>query len=194
MASACSCGNFQLSGRSLPTGVYPNIPSSERPRLALCSSLLALVRDAIRISDLSQTEFRVQNQCCSDLFCIGCKTTFRIFLGYGAAYAGAMPDQPKPSIKPPASPSDVNPRSVPLGLQPYVRVAAPQRGGIAIADSSAVSPSDPDFELMFSGRVAPIVGSCRADAGFGEIRMGGGADFVPRSYSRQTKMPKLIPQ
>jgi hypothetical protein len=41
------------------------------------------------------------------------------------------------------------------------------------------SPCDPDFDLMFSGKVKPVVGSYRYSVDEGRLAS---TDFIPKSY------------
>jgi hypothetical protein len=139
-------------------------------------------------------QFRPYSHSCADLFCVACRATFRFFVGHGAIYAAPIPEQPNRRLQAYASSSNVNSKSVPPYLQPYLREGPPPPQRISLLESSVTSPSDPDFDLMFSSRADPVVGSCRLDVAFGDGRMVGSADFAefgPRSYSRQTRGSKL---
>jgi hypothetical protein len=194
MTHVCGCANCRILGQTLPAGVYPNIPSTERPRLAPCTSLITLLPVGIEIADMSKVQFRAHSHSCSDLFCVGCRKTFRFFVGHGAIYAAPITEQPRCRLQTYASSSNVNSKSVPPYLQPYVKGGQPPQPRLSLLESSQISPSDPDFDLMFSSRADPVIGSCRRDEDVVEGRTGGSADFAefgPRSFSRQPRVPKL---
>jgi hypothetical protein len=63
-------------------------------------------------------------------------------------------------------------------LQPIVRTQAPVDSPV----QTTPALEDPDFDLMFSSHVAPVVGSLRSGAEVNEGSSGGRPDLSPHSY------------
>jgi hypothetical protein len=187
---SCRCGNIRIRGKPLPTGVYPNIPSSERTRLLACSSCFSVQLRGVDIADISNLSVKSQGPVCADLYCSSCRSTFRFFSGRGFCYVGRLGDSnPRETTNVPVTES--GPLVFPAFLQPLlgrqdfgVRSA---RGSDASLRSEDGAPSgdDGDFDVMFSSKFDPVVGSYRRLSAAGEGLTFGGSgsgDNVPRSY------------
>jgi hypothetical protein len=166
-ACACACGNIRVKGHQLPSGSYPNIPASERPRLAACRSLISVRSGAIVVRDLQQTAVKPRSAVCYDLHCHNCSQIFRLFAGRGIAILSRLPE----SAPVPATAVRFSGRGIPPAVAPLI--AAPE--------APCPQLEDPEFEVMFSGEADPIVGSYRPQACLPGERLPG-SEEMPRSY------------
>jgi hypothetical protein len=183
----CKCKNLEVTGSLLPPGVYPHIANTERTRLSACTSVYSVAPRSLTIRTFREVNFQAHGHSCVDLYCTGCKTAFRFFAGSPTAYMGELPESRRRDA---GSPSGVNP----LGREMSLALLPPIIQGIYFARPPPPEPrkpkshrfDDPDFELMFSSPIVPIVGSCRARAELmGEFALTGGGGWGPlgvRSY------------
>jgi hypothetical protein len=161
MITACFCGNCQLSGESLPSGVYPNILSSERSRLTACKALFTISPRSVRVEDLSHTQFKAQSHACVDLCCAKCRTTFRFFVGQATLYGGCVePSKHRRLAR--FSSAEAAPAPIPSILRNYIQTPVPTSP--RKKDLNSPHLTDTDFDLMFSRRTNPIVGSFRSSS------------------------------
>jgi hypothetical protein len=178
----CKCGNVHITGVVLPSGVYPRIPPSERTRLFACSSLFSVTPRSLEIRDMSQISVKTLSPVCIDVLCSSCRTALRFFAGQGTIYAGQLPEarRREPGIPHPA-PSDPG-RHFPPFMQ---GILSPHGGGSGRPVELPHEVEDPDFDLMFSSRANPVVGSCRTQSNLsGEFDHGSGGsrELGPSSY------------
>jgi hypothetical protein len=198
-SSTCRCGNLKATGQVLPAGVYPHIPTSERTRLVQCPSLFTADQHSIEVGTFAQITVKPHSHTCVDLFCTGCRTSFRFFAGQGAVYFSVLPESRRRGagtqavINPYAS--NVLPKLFPPFLVPLLQRQNPTTANAHFSDpSESGGVEDPDFDLMFSSRLDPVVGSYRPQQGalnalefdspvFGE--------YSPRSYCPAPKFSKV---
>jgi hypothetical protein len=165
---ACACGNIRAKGQPLPAGSHPNVPSSERPRLSACRSLISIRSRAIIVRDLPQAAVIARSAVCYDIHCHNCNQVFRLFAGRGITVIARLPE----SAPVPTAAVRLSERSTPSSVTPFIG-AAP---GASIAASE-----EAELEAMFSGESNPIVGSYRPHA-YLPTELLAGPEAIPRSY------------
>jgi hypothetical protein len=173
----CKCNNLEIVCVALPTGAYPHIPASERTRLSACTAVFSVGPGSLTIRALANVTVKPHSHACTDLYCTACRTTLRFFSGNITAYLGTLPQSRRREA---ASEKRVNPLAgetipkFPPLIQPLL-VAQHRPGNSA---DKPVPFEDPDFDLMFSSQMTPVVGSCRA----GPEVIPGRRDLSPHSY------------
>ena len=193
---SCDCGNLKIAGQKLPRSVYPNISPSDRERLRNIQSISYVKQQGIEIRDTRQVHVRLLSPTCADMHCI-CGALFRFFIGRGFSYFGRICNSDQGNQQVP-NPSDTYPQSLlytgnnlPKILMPLIS-KRPNQGQINKIDRHSLNPFneivnniDTDFDLMFSNRLEPVVGSYKKstilpnDGLIGAIRL---SDIQSKSY------------
>jgi hypothetical protein len=163
---ACSCGNIRVRGQALPSGVYPNIPPSERPRLMACRSLLSVQPRCFQVRDVQRTASKQHSPTCTDFHCTNCNHVFRIFVTRMQAYVSKLPE---------SAPLPQRTNGYPPALSPFITVAGPTQR------QPREATEDADLDVMFSGEADPIVGSYRPHGQFPREPLRG-PEAISRSY------------
>jgi hypothetical protein len=181
-ARGCKCGNISVAGPVLPSGVYPRIPPSERTRLFACSSLFSVTPRSLEVRQPTQISVKTLSPVCIDVLCSSCRTTIRFFAGQGTIYAGQLPEarRREPGIQQPVA--SESGKLFPAFMR---SVFSPNTGAAGRPVEVPQEVEDPDFDLMFSSRANPVVGSCRTQSNLsGEFEHGSGGsrELGPSSY------------
>jgi hypothetical protein len=169
----CGCGNLRAKGRSLPSGAHPNIPAAERARLMPCTSIIALQRCSVQFGDLTSISAQCHSAVCIDVECLGCHSIIRFFCAQNFAYVGSLPSGIAQPSRPPVT---VLPRSLQV-LLIGPSIARPRK-------PSGHEPliEDSDFDVMFSNKIHPKVGSVKHPIGMNEGLPSTDSPKGPRSY------------
>jgi hypothetical protein len=163
----CGCGNIRTSGRPLPSGAHPNVPSAERNRVKECQSFIALPRRSIHIGDSALTATRIQSPICTDVECLRCHKVVRFFCGTNFAYLGQLGEVQLP-------PSRVMIAALPPSLQPLLAAPAAPR----VPQGRDPLLDDADFDLMFANDSVRVVGSFKQEVSLPSPE----SQFTPRSH------------
>jgi hypothetical protein len=167
---------LRIFGPPLPSGVYPNIPSTERARLVACQQIRSCPPRSVEVQDPSKVSPKLHSAICTDVHCDTCNDAVRFFCGRSFAYVGKIAE-PLPHHT-----AGTARKSLPGAITALLgRSARPSR-----APPSDVGSEDVDFEVMFASRSDPVVGSYKPEM-IGSIESDGGpagqgSSFAPTRY------------
>ena len=195
-ACCCNCGNISANGQILPPGAAPNIPPTERRFFSGCRQIFLIRSKTIVVRDIRNLQARMLSPTTADL-CCSCGTIFRFYCGRGYSYFSKLttPNNGTPNTN---SATQISTAQIPHILaplishnstQPKVQIQfhpqEPSPENTQINNTALNGNEDTDFDLMFSSKIDPIVGSYKQQIGlFGEETLGNIAmsDFMPKSY------------
>jgi hypothetical protein len=167
--SECPCGKVKITAERLPSGVFPNVPASERSRLAVCRAVYSLTPNCVELQDLSGLTLKIHSQFCTDVRCIKCGMQWRFFVVQTFCVAGVVEGDTKANADFPPGPDCAltPPVQFPASLRPFVSPdAAPssvsvKREFVAAQDDYCNCDYDCDYDFMFSAKFARVIGSYR---------------------------------
>jgi hypothetical protein len=133
--------------------------------------VIALQRRSVRLGDTAALSTRVHSPVCTDVECGRCHAMVRFFCGQNFAYVATLPDPQQPRETPTA-------RALPPLLQALL--AVPRASPPRLAREGSIDESD--FDLMFSSKADPMIGSFKHFVAMPADAPPMGSPFAPRSY------------
>ena len=161
----CTCGNLRIRGQLSQQCKFPNTPIPERGINQISKTLFSIQPSTIEIQKIKKEKGFSSNKPCSDMKCTICGTTFRFLRCHGNSYMERiqMPSRsttingPKKAIckntrKPSQSSNKIQSQVMDEGNELNIESLSKNMIDKMIGE-------DCDFELMFSNKFEPIVGS-----------------------------------
>jgi hypothetical protein len=133
--------------------------------------LIPLQRRSLRLGDPAALSVRAHSPFCTDIECARCHAVVRFFCGPSFAYVGSLPEAQQPYTGPTM-------RALPSLLQALLadpRTPARLPGGDGVL-------GDSDFDLMFSRKVPPVIGSFKPVMGVADDAPWMCSPFTPHTY------------
>lgn len=167
---SCTCGNLRIRGLLNQQSHYPHSQASGRDQLS--KTLFSIQPHSIEIQRIRKEKGNLHNKPCSDMKCTICGATFRFFSCKGNSYMERIQPTHKHCNK---IPTNTNFNSKSNGDEVQLAQQTNQSNNNHLQNSLSVDNrntdyfnknlldkmiiGDSDFELMFSNKYDPVVGS-----------------------------------
>ena len=147
----CMCGNVQIKGQMVLQNMHQCINSYDRKNTQNCKSLFLILSHPIEIQNLTNCKGSLHSESCDYTRCTKCGTVFRFFSCNKKSYVEKIIQS-----KPPQRQSNKS------------KICLSQKNNhiqnlnhYSDSGSTEYNEEDIDFELMFSNKYDPFIGSSK---------------------------------